>query len=77
MALAEDFSWRIKMKRSQTLLAGTVVCLFALLPGCANSGSASATIDPAMLKAYAPLPEVANGKEPITEIGRASCRERV
>jgi len=54
------------MKRSQTLFAGTVVCLFALLPGCANSGSASATIDPAMLKAYAPLPEVANGKEPIT-----------
>ena len=55
------------MKRSQCLLAGTVVCLLALLLGCANSATQSAAIDPAMLKAYSPLPEVAAGKEPITE----------
>jgi cytochrome c peroxidase len=55
------------MRGSQYLLFGTVVCLFALFPGCAKSGSESATIDPAQLKAYAPLPEVALGKEPITE----------
>ncbi|MEO8596460.1 MAG: cytochrome c peroxidase [Candidatus Solibacter sp.] len=39
----------------------------ALFLGCARSGSESASIDPAALKAYAPLPDVAPGKEPITE----------
>jgi cytochrome c peroxidase len=55
------------MKRSQYLLLGIVVCLAGLFPGCARSGSGSGTIDPATLKAFAPLPEVAQGKEPLTE----------
>jgi cytochrome c peroxidase len=55
------------MKRSQNLLIGTVLGLFALFLGCARSGSESASIDPATLKAYAPLPDVVPGKEPITE----------
>jgi cytochrome c peroxidase len=55
------------MKRPQYLSIGTVICLFALFLGCAKSPSESAAIDPAQLKAYAPLPEVAPGKEPITE----------
>jgi cytochrome c peroxidase len=54
------------MKRPQYLLGGAAVCLFALLPGCGKSGSESATIDPAALKAYAPLPDAMPGKEPIT-----------
>ena len=54
------------MRGSQYLFFGTVVCLFALFLGCAKSGSESATIDPAKLKAYAPLPEEALGNEPIT-----------
>jgi len=55
------------MKRSQYLLCGSVTCLFALFLGCAKSGSESATIDPAKLKAFAPLPEAMPGNEPITE----------
>jgi cytochrome c peroxidase len=55
------------MNRSQYLLVGTLVCLLAMFLGCARSKSESAAIDPAQLKAYAPLPEVAPGKEPITE----------
>ena len=53
------------MRSSQYLLIGTVVCLFALLVACGKRRSESATIDSAKLKAYAPLPEVAPGKEPI------------
>jgi cytochrome c peroxidase len=55
------------MKRSRYLLSGAGVCLFVLLQGCAKSPSESATIAPAALKAYAPLPDLAPGKEPITE----------
>ena len=55
------------MNRSQYLLAGAILVTFALFLGCARSGSESASIDPAALKAYAPLPDVAPGKEPITE----------
>lgn len=55
------------MKRSRYLLGGAVLCLLALFTGCAKSRSESATIDPARLKAYAPLPEVMPGKEPITD----------
>jgi cytochrome c peroxidase len=55
------------MKRPQYIICGAAICLFALLQGCGKSGSESATIDPAALKAYAPLPDVAPGKEPITE----------
>ena len=58
---------RLEMKRYQYILLGTLVCLFSLFLGCAKSGSESAAIDPAKLTAYAPLPEVAPGKEPITE----------
>ena len=54
------------MIRSQSLLAGTVAGLLGFLLGCANSGTQPAAIDPAMLKAFAPLPEVAPGKEPVT-----------
>ncbi len=49
------------------MFMGTVACLFALLLGCARSGSESATIDAAKLKAYAPLPEVASAKEAVGE----------
>ena len=55
------------MKLPQYLLNGAAICLFALLPGCGKSGSESAAIDPAALKAYAPLPDAMPGKEPITE----------
>lgn len=57
------------MKRPLYMLSGTVAAafLFALLLGCAKGGSESATIDPATLKAYAPLSEVASAKEPINE----------
>ena len=55
------------MKRSEYLVCGAVVCLFAALLGCAKSGSESAAIDPAALKAYAPLQEAVPGKETITE----------
>ena len=55
------------MKRSQYLLNGIVLGLLALFTGCTKSGSESATIDTAKLKAYAPLPEVMPGKEPITD----------
>lgn len=54
------------MKTSQYLVCGVVACLFALLLGCAKSGSQSATIDPAALKAYAPLPDALPGKEPVS-----------
>src|SRR5674476_326569 len=66
-SVVSQFLRRIKMKRPQYLSIGTVICLFALFLGCAKSPSESAAIDPAQLKAYAPLPEVAPGKEPITE----------
>jgi cytochrome c peroxidase len=55
------------MTRTQYLLYGSVACLFVLFPGCTRSGTESATITPATLKAYAPLPDLAPGKEPITE----------
>jgi cytochrome c peroxidase len=55
------------MRSPQFVLLGTVACLFALFLGCAKSGSVSATIDPAKLTAYAPLPDAVPGKEPITE----------
>ncbi|MEO8595448.1 MAG: cytochrome c peroxidase [Candidatus Solibacter sp.] len=41
--------------------------MLALFQGCAGGGSESASIDLAALKAYAPLPDVAPGKEPVTE----------
>ena len=55
------------MNRPQYLLTGAILVTLALFLGCARSGSESASIDPAALKAYAPLPDVAPGKEPITE----------
>jgi cytochrome c peroxidase len=54
------------MRTPQIVLLGTVACLFTLFLGCAKSGSESATIAPAKLTAYAPLPDAAPGKEPIT-----------
>jgi cytochrome c peroxidase len=45
-------------------LLGGVSLLFQ---GCAKNPSQPATITPAMLTAYAPLPDQAAGKEPITE----------
>ena len=55
------------MNRSQYLLLAVVVCLCGLFLGCARSGSVSGTVDPAKLKAFAPLPDVAPGEEPLTE----------
>lgn len=47
-------------------MSGAAICLLALLLGCAKSPSESASIDPAHLKVYAPLPDVSPGKEPVT-----------
>jgi cytochrome c peroxidase len=55
------------MKQSHYLLCGAAACLFAVLLGCAKSGSEPATIDPAALKAYAPLPDAPAGKDAATE----------
>ena len=52
------------MKRSQYLLIGNMTLLFSLFVGCAGSGTKSAAIEPAQLKAYAPLPAVALAVEP-------------
>lgn len=54
------------MKGSQYLLCGAVLGAVALLPGCARS-KPEPVIDPAALAAFAPLPDAAPGKEPITE----------
>jgi cytochrome c peroxidase len=54
------------MRRSIYLQCVLVACVLILLQGCARSGSESATIDPAKLKAYAPLPDLAPEKAPIT-----------
>jgi cytochrome c peroxidase len=53
-----------KMNRTQYLFPATAAILFALLSGCARSGTESATIEPAMLKAYAPLPAAPLTVEP-------------
>ena len=55
------------MKRSVGSFLGSGILLLALLPGCSRSGSESATVDAAKLKAYAPLLLAASGKEPVTE----------
>ncbi|MFN7996930.1 MAG: cytochrome c peroxidase [Bryobacteraceae bacterium] len=55
------------MNRSTSILVGAVGCAVVFLAGCAKSGSGPAAVDPATLKAYAPLPDVAAAKEPITE----------
>src|SRR5437763_1473929 len=61
------FSLRYKnIKRTEYLKYAAAASVLALL-GCARGGSQSATIDPTRLKAYAPLPDVISGKEPITE----------
>jgi cytochrome c peroxidase len=54
------------MNRSQYLFCGALVCFSAVFAGCARSGSPPVGIDPEQLKAFAPLPDAAPGKEPIT-----------
>ncbi len=53
------------MKRPQYPLFAAMIGVFALFLGCAKGPSASATIDPAKLTAFAPLPELSPGKEPV------------
>lgn len=53
------------MKRPEVLLIGFAGCLLTLL-GCAGKPSGAAAIDPAKLKAFAPLPDAAPGVEPVT-----------
>lgn len=56
------------MKRSLYMLHGaTAGCFILLLAGCGRTGLDSAKIEPASLKGYAPLPDVAAATEPVTE----------
>lgn len=56
------------MKRPVDILIGTMVgCLILCLAGCGRTGSNSAKVEPAALKGYAPLPDIAAAREPITD----------
>src|ERR1044071_4027948 len=54
------------MKRPEYLFCASVVLLAVSFEGCARRVVEAPAIASAELKAFAPLPEVASGKEPIT-----------
>lgn len=55
------------MKRSQYLLLPAVAGMSMFFLGCAKSGPEPVAIAPETLKAFAPLPALIPGKEPVTE----------
>jgi cytochrome c peroxidase len=55
------------MRNSVYLKSAAAAYLLVSLLGCGRSGSESATVAPSTLKAFAPLPDVASGREPITQ----------